>query len=69
MTRQTAPRQEPKKAARVLRYRSLYEAVRGDIASGALQAGDKLPTEDALCRSHAVSRHTVRSALRDLAED
>jgi DNA-binding GntR family transcriptional regulator len=69
MTRQTAPRQEPKKAARVLRYRSLYEAVRGEIASGALQAGDKLPTEDELCRRHDVSRHTVRSALRDLAED
>ena len=69
MTRRIAVKQEPKKAVRIPRYRSLYEAVRGDIASGALKAGDKLPTEDELCRRHAVSRHTVRSALRDLAED
>lgn len=51
------------------RYRSLYEALRGEIAAGALRAGDKLPTEDELCQRFDVSRHTVRSALRDLAED
>lgn len=69
MTRHSAVKQDVKKPVRVPRYRSLYEAVRGEIASGALRAGDKLPTEDELCRRHAVSRHTVRSALRDLAED
>jgi len=60
---------QPKRSARVLRYRSLYEAVRAEITTGALQVGDKLPTEDELCRRYDVSRHTVRSALRELAED
>ena len=69
MTRRPAPLQEPKKPARVLRYRSLYDAIRQEITSGLLQVGDKLPTEDELCTRYDVSRHTVRSALRDLAED
>jgi GntR family transcriptional regulator len=59
----------PKKSPRILRYRSLYEAVRKEITAGLLQVGDKLPTEDELCTRYEVSRHTVRSALRDLAED
>ncbi len=56
-------------AARVLRYRSLYEALRNDIAAGTLPVGERLPTEDELCRRHGVSRHTVRTALRDLADE
>jgi DNA-binding GntR family transcriptional regulator len=60
---------EARKSARLPRYRSLYEAVREEIAAGTLRVGDKLPTEEALCRRYDVSRHTVRSALRDLAED
>lgn len=69
MTQLLASQQPPKKAVRVLRYRSLYDAVRAEIVSGVVRVGDKLPTEDELCRQYAVSRHTVRSALRDLAED
>jgi DNA-binding GntR family transcriptional regulator len=69
MTRHMEARSEPKKPGRVLRYRSLYDAVRAEITSGALQVGARLPTEDELCRQYDVSRHTVRSALRDLAED
>jgi DNA-binding GntR family transcriptional regulator len=68
MTQQIADRQL-KKAGRLPRYRGLYEAVRGEIASGTLRVGEKLPSEDELCRRYDVSRHTVRSALRDLAED
>lgn len=69
MTRQIGTQRQPKKAVRVLRYRSLYDAVRAEIVAGALRVGDRLPTEDELCRQYAVSRHTVRSALRDLADD
>ena len=56
------------KPARVPRYRDLSRAVWADIASGALREGDKLPTEASLCRRFGVSRHTVRTALRDLLE-
>jgi DNA-binding GntR family transcriptional regulator len=69
MNWRNASRQEPTKSTRVLRYRSLYEAVRGEITAGVRLVGDKLPTESELCRHYGVSRHTVRSALRDLADD
>ena len=68
MTKPTVSPGEPR-LARVLRYRSLYEALKQAIAAGELPVGEKLPTEDELCRKYQVSRHTVRTALRDLAED
>jgi GntR family transcriptional regulator len=47
-------------------YRQLVDALRNDIANGVPAVGDRLPTEDALCRRFGVSRHTVREALRAL---
>jgi GntR family transcriptional repressor for pyruvate dehydrogenase complex len=38
----------------------------GEIARGALTAGDKLPTEHELCKRFGISRTTVRDALKSL---
>lgn len=49
---------------------NLYEQVRdsllGRITSGEFKAGDKLPTEDLLCKEYGVSRITVRRAISEL---
>jgi len=50
------------------RYRELAEQLTTNIASGALQVGDRLPGELDMSRLHGVSRHTVREALRLLEE-
>jgi GntR family transcriptional regulator len=50
-------------------YRTVIDALRQEIASGAQAVGEKLPTEDALCRRFGVSRHTVREALRQLRDE
>jgi DNA-binding GntR family transcriptional regulator len=50
------------------RYMALAEALRSRIANGDPDVGQLLPTEHALCETYSVSRHTVREALRLLAE-
>lgn len=45
------------------------QSLRHDIESGTFPAGSTLPTEAALCDRFAVSRHTVREALRTLRAD
>jgi GntR family transcriptional regulator len=45
-----------------------YRALEGDIAGGGLAAGRHLPSERALGERLAVSRITLRRALRELAE-
>lgn len=58
------------KTATVLtpRYLALAETLRAKIADGDPHVGDLLPTEHMLCETYSVSRHTVREALRLLAE-
>lgn len=47
----------------------LYGQILEQIASGALRPGDKLPSENQICRSFQVSRPTVREALMRLHAD
>lgn len=48
------------------RYLQLADELRESIYSGRLIAGSQFPTENELCKSHGVSRYTVREALRRL---
>ena len=49
-----------------VRWRLIFEDLHGKIRSGELIDGAKLPSEHELCRTHGVSRITVRRALREL---
>ncbi len=49
-----------------VRWRLIFEDLHGKIRSGNLSDGAKLPSEHELCRTHDVSRITVRRALREL---
>ncbi|UMB71272.2 GntR family transcriptional regulator [Mycobacterium paraterrae] len=55
-------------AAGVPLHRQLFLVLHDEIARGALNPGDALPTEQSLCDQFGVSRITVRRALADLAE-
>jgi GntR family transcriptional regulator len=50
-------------------YLQVAAALKDAIVSGAYPVGSLLPTEDVLCERFAVSRYTVRSALRLLRDD
>lgn len=52
----------------VPRYVAVATALTGAIAAGRHPVGTALPTEHELCEQFAVSRFTVREALRQLAE-
>ena len=47
----------------------LAQLLRGQIRSGQLAAGDRIPTEQQLAREHDVSRETAQRALTVLAEE
>ena len=53
----------------VSRWRRIRDTLADEIARGRWAAGTKLPSEAALARRFAVHRHTVRQALRRLAEE
>lgn len=50
-------------------YMQVAMAVKAEIVQGLYPVGSLIPTEDELCKRFAVSRHTVREALRVLRED
>ena len=50
-------------------YKSVYDALRGKIDSGQIQAGEKLPTENELAESFGVSRITVQKAMGMLVQE
>ena len=57
---------ELKKAPGVPLYEALYRAIRGDILSGRLQPGEKLPSKRALAQHLEVSKITVETAYSQL---
>lgn len=50
-------------------WQGICDTLRAEIAQGTWQAGARLPTEAAFAARFDVNRHTVRRALRALAED
>ena len=50
-------------------YHRVYRQISEEIESGALQAGDRLPSERWLCDELGVSRATVRRAIEELVLD
>ena len=57
---------ELKKSPGVPLYEALYRCIRGDILSGRLKAGDKLPSKRALAENLEVSKITVETAYNQL---
>ena len=51
------------------RYLQVARTLRKEIVEGVYPVGSQLPTEHELCERFAVSRYTVREALRRLRED
>src|ERR1700754_616579 len=51
------------------RYVQVARALRKDIVDGVYPVASQLPTEHELCERFAVSRYTIREALRRLRED
>ena len=60
---------ELKKAPGVPLYEALYRYIRGDILSGALAAGEKLPSKRALAENLEVSKITVEAAYNQLLSE
>ncbi|GAB6107246.1 GntR family transcriptional regulator [Fusibacter bizertensis] len=48
-------------------YKQLYESIRYNITNGEYQPGQRLPSEEDLCKLYGVSRITVRNALDELS--
>ncbi|PQP42468.1 GntR family transcriptional regulator [Mycolicibacterium austroafricanum] len=51
------------------RYLQVARALRKEIVDGIYPVGSQLPTEHELCERFAVSRYTIREALRRLRDD
>ncbi|WP_343927933.1 GntR family transcriptional regulator [Pigmentiphaga daeguensis] len=49
-------------------HHQISAVIKDGIANGRYQPGERLPTEDALCRLFSVSRITVRRAMQGLEE-
>lgn len=50
-------------------YKLLYEQLRRQIEKGVYKEGDLLPSENDLCKTHYLTRPTVRQALTALVND
>lgn len=50
-------------------YQQLRNILKGQILSGILKPGDRIPPEADLCRTYGVSRITVRQAVKSLVEE
>jgi GntR family galactonate operon transcriptional repressor len=48
-------------------HRAVVDALAGDITAGRYRPGDSLPVEQDLCTAFAVSRTTIREALKTLS--
>lgn len=53
----------------MIKYLDVYRRMKAEITSGALQAGDFLPTEPELMSDYGVSRTTIRKAVALLTAD
>ena len=60
---------ELKKSPGVPLYEALYRCIRGDILSGKLQPGEKLPSKRALAQNLEVSKITVETAYNQLLSE
>ena len=60
---------ELKKSPGVPLYEALYRCIRGDILSGALRPGEKLPSKRALAENLEVSKITVETAYGQLLSE
>ena len=60
---------ELKKAPGLPLYEALYRCIRGDILSGKLACGDRLPSKRALAAHLGVSKITVETAYNQLAAE
>ena len=63
-----ASRQPGVSAGRTPRYEQIFQALADDIGAGRYPVGSKLPAELAFCEMFDASRHTVRDAIRTLAQ-
>ena len=57
-----------KYAATVLEYMRVAEAIAGQIETGELRPGDKLPPEQAIAEEYGVAYSTARRAMKELRE-
>lgn len=61
--------QLPIKSNGILLHHQLFTAIKHQILNGTFREGEKLPTQDALCRQYGVSRITVRRAVTELQKE